>query len=96
MENKILVVTRHPALVDYLREQGIISGDVEIKSHVSAEDVEGRHVVGVLPHRLSCLCELFTEAPLFVPAELRGQELSLEQVRQYAGPVQTYRVEAVE
>lgn len=59
-------------------------------SHASPEDVRGKHVCGVLPHSLSCLCESFTEVPLTLPAELRGVELSLAQVRQYAGEPTTY------
>lgn len=84
MEKINLIVTRHPGLVEYLRERGMIAADARIVSHASAKDVAGQHVCGVLPHNLSCLCERFTEVPLVIPAELRGAELSLEQVREYA------------
>ena len=90
-----LVITRHPALVDYLREQGIVTGDVEVISHASPEIVEGKHVLGVLPHSLSCLTASFTEVPLRIPAELRGKELSVEDLRKYAGSPVTYHVERV-
>ena len=45
-EAPVLVVTRHPALVELLRERGIVGPDVEVREHVTAEDVRGRHVVG--------------------------------------------------
>ena len=36
-----------------------------------------------------------TEVTLRVPAELRGVELTLEQVRQFAGPLVEYKVSRV-
>lgn len=90
-----LVVTRHPGLVAYLREQGMCDDSVEVCAHATPENVAGKRVCGVLPHNLSCLCETFTEVPLNLPAEMRGTELTLEQVRLYARDAVTYRVEVV-
>ena len=87
-----LIVTRHPALSSYLKEIGLATAGVEITSHATPEIVAGKHVCGVLPHSLSCLTASFTEVPLTLPAELRGVELSLEQVREYAGKPVTYSV----
>lgn len=95
MEKIDLIVTRHPGLVEYLRELGLCQEGVEVISHASPEAVAGRHVCGVLPHSLSCLTASFTEVPLALPAELRGVELTLEQVRLYASAPVTYRVEVV-
>ena len=90
-----LVVTRHPALVDYLREKGLVDLNVEVLTHATAAQVAGRMVCGVLPHSLSCLCETFTEIPLRLTPEMRGKELSLETLREIAGDPVTYRVEVV-
>ncbi len=87
-----LIVTRHPGLVEYLQEIGLADSTTEVISHASADSVAGKRVCGVLPHSLSCLCESFTEVPLTLPAELRGLELTLEQVRKYAGEPVTYKV----
>ena len=87
-----LVVTRHPGLVTYLQEEGFACTNTKVLAHANPTDVQGKHVCGVLPHSLSCLTASFTEVPLSLPAELRGKELSLEQVREYAGPVVTYVV----
>jgi putative CRISPR-associated protein (TIGR02620 family) len=87
-----LIVTRHSGLVEYLKEQGLVSDVVEVIAHATPEAVAGRHVCGVLPHSLSCLTASFTEVPLRLPPELRGKELSLEQLRQYAGKPVTYKV----
>lgn len=91
-----LVVTRHQSLVEYLLEIGIIAeGEYELVTHASPDNVTGRHVVGVLPHSLSCLTETFTEVPLVLPAELRGKELTIEDMRMYSKPPVTYKVTVV-
>jgi len=66
-----------------------------VVGHASPEAVKGRDVWGVLPHKLSCLTTSFTEVPLNLPPELRGVELTKEQVRQYAGDPVTYNVTRV-
>jgi hypothetical protein len=86
-------------LIDYLREQAVIpagDGEVEVISHVTEHDVWDCDVVGVLPLRLAAAARTVTEVPLDLPQELRGEELTLEQVREYAGPPATYRVETVQ
>ena len=90
-----MIVTRHPGLLEYLRELGLATAETVVVSHATPVDVAGKRVCGVLPHSLSCLCDTLTEVPLTLPAELRGQELTLDQVRQYAGEPVTYRVEVV-
>lgn len=90
-----LIITRHPGLVSYLQEIGLADASTEVLGHATPDNVRGKHVCGVLPHSLSCLCASFTEVPLALPAELRGVELTLEQVRQYAGAPVTYRVEVI-
>ena len=88
----VLIVTRHAGLVAYLIAEGLVPADVEVVSHASPENVADKHVWGVLPHSLSCLTRSFTEIPLDLPAELRGVELSEDQVRKYAGEAVTYRI----
>lgn len=95
-ENGTIVITRHPGLVQYLREEGIVHGDVQVQAHASAEDVAGKHVIGVLPIHLAALADRVTVVELgHLPAELRGQELTAEQVRQYTSGVNTYQVRQV-
>ena len=90
-----LVVTRHQSLVDYLREQNVIDDSATVIAHATPENVTDKNVIGVLPHSLSCLTASFTEVPLDLPPELRGKELTLEQMRQYAKPPVTYNVTRV-
>ena len=91
-----LVVTRHSGTLEFLQELGLCDNNSAVKTHVSADDVRGKNVVGVLPHHLSCLCNSFTELNLNVPEEWRGKDLTCEQVRSiYRGYV-TYKVVVLE
>ena len=90
-----IVVTRHPALVELLRERGLISGEWELLSHCTPEQVRGRHVIGVLPLSLAAVAERVTEIPLDLTPELRGVELDLPTLRRVAGEAVTYRVTCI-
>lgn len=97
----VVAVCRHPAMIEYLKEIGLLGcekcegGPVPVIAHATADDVRGRHVIGVLPHHLSAEAESVTEIPMDIPPELRGVELSLDQVRRYAGTPVTYVVRRV-
>lgn len=84
-----LIVTRHGGLVEWLAAQGIVA---QVVAHVSADDVRGKHVIGVLPLHLASLAASVTEVVLDLPAEMRGKELSKEQVELYQRGVTTYVV----
>lgn len=90
--SKILVVTRHLSLVELLRERGLIRGDEEIISHATPDDVQGKHVIGVLPLSLAVLAKDVTEVPLALTPEDRGKELGIDRLREIAGEAQTYTV----
>ena len=91
-----LVVTRHKALVTYLRERGLIEDWVEVLSHVEDPSVlDGAIVVGVLPFHLAARCRAIIEIPLDLSPEDRGKELSLSRLREIAGDPVMYRVERI-
>ncbi len=93
MEN-IIVVTRHPALVALLQERGEIVDGVEVIAHVDDPEIlRGRVVYGVLPMHLAAVADEMREVPLKLSyPEMRGRELSLEEIRSIAGPTRRYRV----
>ena len=91
-----IVVTRYKGLVDYLMELKLIQEDTKIIPHASPEDIEGKHVLGVLPLWLSCHAGKITEIQLRLPPEKRGKELSLDEVRFYALAPRSYVVKEVE
>lgn len=81
-----VVASRHPALVVYLREIGLIDYTATIHNHVGIGDIRDQHVVGVLPIHMLSYCASVTFVPIPTPKELRGHELTIEQVRQFARP----------
>jgi len=94
--NERVIVTRHPALVEFLKHLGLADDQTKIINHANPKDIQGKDIYGVLPHKLSALCNTYTEVTINVPQELRGQELDLEQIRQYtAGEIVTYKVTAL-
>jgi len=62
-------------------------------AHVTdPEQIRGLHVIGPVPLHLAAEAESVVHIPLDIPPELRGVELTLEQVRQFAGPPVEYTV----
>ena len=92
-ESAHLVVTRHKALFSYLLEKGIVAENTPVLTHVTSDEVKDHDVIGVLPLHLAALTKTVTEIPLNIPKELRGKELTLTQVRQYAGNPVTYNIQ---
>ena len=85
-----IIVTRHPALVEFLAEEHGIRG--RVVAHATEKDVAGKHVIGVLPLRLAALALTITEVPLNVPEDMRGSELTVDDLRKFAGEPVTYNV----
>ena len=91
-----VIVTRHQTLVQHLVETGVAPNDAQVVDHATPENVAGAHVIGVLPIHLAALAARYTNVALHTPPELRGVELTLEQVRLYAQPPVSYEVRIVE
>lgn len=87
-----IVVTRHPALVEWLLENHIIDEGTQVFAHATPELVYGNNVIGVLPMRLAALTSRFREVTMNIPAEWRGMELTLEQIKQCNPVLTDYRV----
>lgn len=90
MKKERIVVTRHPALVEYLKEMEIIDGNERVITHATEDDVRGKDVIGVLPLSLASVANSVTEVTLNLTPEMRGKELSLEEVRSIAGEIIKY------
>lgn len=86
-----VLVTRHEALVEYFKELGIKFD--KVISHATEEDVCGNDVYGVLPLRLASFTNTVTSIDMNIPAEMRGKELSLEDIKKYLVDISTYKVE---
>lgn len=93
MINNALVVTRHAALVEYLVKNEVVNPEnMLVIEHASVEQIQGRDVIGILPMHLASECASLTIADLAIPPELRGKELSLEDISKYVTTITTYVV----
>ena len=90
-----IIVTRHTGLLDYLVQEGLAGPDTPVISHATADQVAGKHVLGVLPMYLAAEAAMVTEIPLALTPEMRGQELTADQMRSVAGDPATYQVRRV-
>ena len=90
---KPVVVSWHPALADYACELGLVRRQdmpLRVLSHARESDVSGKYVIGKLPTHLAVKALLVADIPLIVPPHMKGQELSLEDIRRYSRPVNFY------
>jgi ankyrin repeat protein len=85
-----LIVTRHSALVTFLREKYGITGTVV--EHISKEDARSRNIIGNVPLHIAAYANAVATLELDIPRELRGVELTVEQIRQYSKGLEWYRV----
>ena len=91
----ILIVARHPGAVEWLRSQSI---EGEVVSHVSDPAIlEGRIVVGILPLNLAAQAAQVWSVDLpKLSAEMRGKELSPEQMDEAGAVLRKYQVTCCE
>ena len=90
--SKYIIVTRHPALVTYIKANGLAPENTPVIRHVTVDDVRDKNVIGVLPMHLAALANTITEIPLRIPENLRGKELSYTDMQEVAGDAVTYVV----
>ena len=90
------VITRHKALVDYLLDKDIIKeGEFKLIEHADYTEVQGQDVIGVLPLQLSAYAKSITEVPLKLTPEMRGKELTFDEVSKIAEKPVKYIVREV-
>jgi len=96
-----IIVTRHHALIEWLIKNKFATKDTPHIAFATIEDVQGKHVLGVLPNWLACHAEMYTELQLRLPKKkdfgevyING-DLTLSQVELYLIKPRTYRIREV-
>lgn len=88
---KIIIVTRHPPAVEWLRRRGITG---EAIAHIDDPgQIRGCHVIGNLPPHLAA--EAAKLSMIELPSRTgvqRGHELSVEEMEAAGTALATYRV----
>lgn len=91
-------VTRHPGARDWAAQEGITVD--QVIDHLDTLCVQiGDSVIGTLPVNLAAeVCArggAYLHLSLVLPPELRGRELSAEQMRAFGARIERYLVRAV-
>lgn len=92
-----VLVTRSEALALVLLERGIIDSTTAIVPHARGADIQGKHVIGILPHQhQTSRAATVTEIPLrMTPQEralMKRADLPVERMRKIASAPMTYVV----
>lgn len=92
-DDKTLVVTRHPAMEQFLLTKGIIQpGKYIVAEHANPKMVMDRDVIGNIPLWLAAYCNSITTVNIVTPRNRRGCELSLDEMEEYFEGVHRYVV----
>lgn len=90
-----LIVSRHPAAVEFIREQLPEFESAEVMATATQSDVFDRVVAGNLPLHLACCAEAVI-AVEFTGVPPRGTEYTIEDMRVAGAQLRMYRVELLE
>lgn len=93
----IVIVSRHPAAIQFIREElrqrGFDPELVPVIAQATDADVLGKHVIGNLPMQLACHALCVTAIEFDNPP--RGLEYSLEDMKKAGAKLTTYVVLSV-
>lgn len=94
MKSNRLIVSRHPAAIEFVRQvPGWVDAEL-IEGNATVADVAGREVTGPLPLQLIAKCARYF-AIEFASDAPRGQEFSLAEMQAAGARLVEYRVTAV-
>ena len=88
-DNNTIIVTRHSGLIDWLAQHGITG---KVIAQATPDDVRGKYVIGVLPLSLASLADKITTVDYNCPFDLRGVELTPQQLDDFGAKMNTYIV----
>lgn len=89
MADNTIIVTRHSGLVSWLAQHGITG---KVIAQATPDDVHGKHVIGVLPLSLASLADKITTVDYVCPLDLRGVDLTPQQLDDLGATLNTYKV----
>ena len=91
MKNAV-IISRHRGAIDWLAQQGITG---TVVAHATKDDVLGKDVVGNLPLDLAALANTVTSILMTVPADMRGKDLTADDMVKMGARLQMFKVTAL-
>lgn len=89
-----VIVSRHPAAVEFIRRELPEFADAPVVATATAEDVAGKDVAGNLPLELAALANVVF-AISFTGTPPRGREYSLADMDAAGATIRSFRVQAI-
>ena len=92
----VIVVSRHPAFLEFLKEIGLVDENTPIISHADPSEISGKTVItSGIPLHLAALAKRVITVDLALPPELRGEELTVEDMKKYLKGITEYEVRKI-
>lgn len=89
-----IIVSRHPAAIEFIRQEANLPTDTPVIAQATAADVAGKTVYGNLPLHLAALAEAVYSVE-FTGQPPRGQEYDLAAMVAAGATLRGYRVTAL-
>ena len=91
MVTNCMIVSRHPAAIEFIRQEANLPAEVPVKTEVAAEDVRDCIIFGNVPLHIAA-CAKKVIAIEFTGAPPRGQEYDVAAMRAAGAQLKCYRV----
>ncbi len=93
MATQIIIVSQHQAVIEWIKQEFNMDDEVTVLTQVtSPEQIAGAIVIGTLPPHLAASTKYYGALELpDLPAELHGQELTVQQMRDAGCTINWYR-----
>ena len=88
---KTIIVSRHPAAIKWINKYYPDFNGI-IKSHIAEDEIIGNRIIGTLPVQLAALAAEYFHLSIKVPAEMRGKELSIEDMVQFGCKIERFTI----
>ena len=99
-ESEIIIVTRHqesvPLLTRIAEDEGWIEEyeELPVFRYVSPSQVEGKHLITTqIPYHVAANADKVTVITFAVPSDLKGKNMTEDEVSRYYHSHHTYRIE---
>lgn len=97
LERKKIFVSRHKGAYGWFnKHHPKLAENCEYKNHIITEEIAGNIIIGTLPINLSVNAEEYWHLTMNIPAEMRGKELTIEDMEALDCKIERYEIKKIE
>lgn len=89
---KTIIVTRHPGALAWIQKRHPEFQDAQVIAQAKPDDLAGNRVIGILPVDLAAMCGEYWALNMRIPAEMRGKELTCEDMERFGCSIKRFLV----